>query len=141
MENFSIKLNLAKLENVGIANLTGNSGEKKCIVIPIEDNKIFVSDKGIYLDLLAIATAKSPYGDTHFLKRSLSKEEREKERETGERIGKILGNMKPFTEFDTSSAGTYATYQQTQAPSAAPAPQAPTPQAPSMPDPTDNLPF
>lgn len=36
-------LNLARLENVGIMSIKGNSGAvKKCVVIPIDDNDIFI---------------------------------------------------------------------------------------------------
>lgn len=35
-------LNLAKLTNVGIMTIKGQSCNKKCVVIPIEDNDIYV---------------------------------------------------------------------------------------------------
>ena len=75
--NFSI--NLFKLKNCGITHLTGRSGEtKKCLVIPVEDNQLFVSEKGVYLNMTAIPSDKIEI-QTHFKKEyleTLSDEER-----------------------------------------------------------------
>jgi hypothetical protein len=35
-------INLARLENVGIMNVKGKTATKKCLVIPIEENDIYV---------------------------------------------------------------------------------------------------
>lgn len=74
--NYNVKINLAKLNKVAAVNLTGRSGNTvKCVVIPIEDNDIFVSEKGgIYLDITAIAMKKENYGQTHLLKRHIPSE-------------------------------------------------------------------
>lgn len=98
MENFDLNLNLAKLEGFGKMTLVGKSGQPKvCAVIPIEDNKIFENEKSVILNLRCIASSNSQYGDTHFVVRQKTKEEREWEKEHNEHIKTaILGNMKPI---------------------------------------------
>lgn len=82
-------VNLAKLKNVGIMGVTGKSGvKKKCIVIPIEDNDIFikVSTKtrqdgqqyesriyGLGVECYEKMNVDQ-FGNSHYLKRSVSKE-------------------------------------------------------------------
>lgn len=81
-------VNLAKLSNVGILNIKGATSVKKCVVIPIEDNDIYVNiqtkktadgreyvDRKFNLGIEIYARQKeSDYGDTHYAKRSLSKD-------------------------------------------------------------------
>lgn len=71
--NYNVKLDLSKLTKVAAVNLTGRSGEKvKCVVISVEENEIFLSEKGgIYLDLTAIAMKEERYGQTHLIKKSI----------------------------------------------------------------------
>lgn len=67
-ENFGIKLNALKYKNAGVASLKGSTATKKCLVIPIEDNNLFVSvntdgtPKAVYLDLSAFALREPKYG-------------------------------------------------------------------------------
>ncbi len=83
-ENFGIKLNALKYKNAGVASLKGSTATKKCLVIPIEDNNLFVSanadgtPKAVYLDLSAFALREPKYDQTHLVKQSLAKEVREK---------------------------------------------------------------
>lgn len=97
MANYNLKLDLSKLEGFGTITLTGKSGTpKKCVVIPVEENHLFIGDKGTYLDLVAFETPNSEYG-SHMVTISKTKEEQEKEKQTGEKIRKpIVGNLKPF---------------------------------------------
>lgn len=64
------------------------------IFIPLEKNKIFKGTKGLYLDLVAFPMKqRSESKDTHLIKQSFSKEEREKmSREELESLP-IIGNM------------------------------------------------
>lgn len=96
MSNFNFKLDLSKFEGFGKVTLTGKSGQaKRCIVIPIEGNSVFEGEKGTYIDLVCFET-NSEYG-SHIVTLSKTKEEREREEKTGERINKpIVGNLKPF---------------------------------------------
>lgn len=86
MANYNIKLDLSKLDKVAVSDIQGRNGRVKCVVIPIEDNNIYVSDKtgSIYLDLTAYERRQESYGQTHMIKpriggerwRSMSEEER-----------------------------------------------------------------
>lgn len=97
MSNYNFKLDLSKFNGFGKITLQGQSGQKKrCIVIPIEDNQVFEGEKGTYIDLVCFETPNSEYG-SHMVTISKTKEEQEKEKQTGERIRKpIVGNLKPF---------------------------------------------
>lgn len=102
MENSIAKIDLSKLSGFGISDLKGASGSvKKCAIIPIEDNDIFIGQKGVYLSIDIIKSQSQTYGDTHFIVRSKSKKERETEAQTGERVKlPIIGNVKPFAKKD-----------------------------------------
>ena len=134
MSNYNFKFNLSKLSGFGKITLTGQSGKpKRCVVIPIEDNCLYEGEQGTYLDLACIETNNSQYGDTHFVTRNKSKEERDKEKATGERLRlPILGNLKPFGS-QAAEEEEY-TYQ----PQAA---QQPAPKTAAPADDDDNLPF
>ena len=97
MSNYNLKLDLSKFEGFGKVTLTGKSGQaKRCIVIPIEGNNVFEGEKGTYIDLVCFETPNSEYG-SHMVTLSKTKEEQEREKQTGERIRKpIVGNLKPF---------------------------------------------
>ena len=74
--------------------IKGAAGEIECLVIPIEKNKLFVGEKGIYLDLVAFDIKKQVESkDTHIVKQSFSKEEREKMTEDELKALPILGNL------------------------------------------------
>lgn len=112
MANYNAKINLAKLEGFGKVTLQGKSGtSKRCVVLPIDDCHLFEGKDGTYLDLTIIETNNSQYGDTHFITRGKSQEEREQEKATGERLRlPILGNLKPFG--GQTAEGEEYTYQQ-----------------------------
>lgn len=75
-------INLARLSNVGIMNIKGKTGTKKCVVIPIDDNDIYIkveektSQQGQkyiskkYSLGVAIYEKREPdqYGNTHYAK-------------------------------------------------------------------------
>lgn len=81
-------LNLAKLTNVGIMTIKGQSCNKKCVVIPIEDNDIYVKveektdrqgnryvDRKFSLGIEIYESRENDqYGNTHYMKPSTSKE-------------------------------------------------------------------
>ena len=100
--NSSVSINLRKLKNVGICAITGRTGEKDCVVIPIEDNNLFVSRdaegrlKGVYLHLTMWDNqTPSQYGAVAYIKQSFSKEYREAHPEEMKQTP-ILGNVKPL---------------------------------------------
>lgn len=106
MSNFSLKLDLSKFNGFGLIDLKGQSGQvKKCVVIPVEDNNLFLGDKGTYADLVCFETPNSDYG-SHMVTISKTKEEQEHEKQSGERIRKpIVGNLKPFGSQTAENSG------------------------------------
>ena len=72
--NQSIKINLSKLQDAKLVNLTGKTETKQCLVIPIENSGLFVGEKGVYLNCSAFELHEQKYGQTHLVKLSLEKE-------------------------------------------------------------------
>lgn len=112
IENLNIDIDLLKLANTGVVTLEGKSGKKKCIVIPIEDNDIFVSAdeqgraKAAYMHLTAWKSREERYGQTHYVKQSFSKEFREAHADMEK--SPILGNGSPVQTKDNNAAQTVA---------------------------------
>jgi len=95
MSHLNFSLNLMKLKNVGVSCLnSARSGiTKKCLIIPIEDNKLFVTEKGVYLNLIAFESDKFD-DQSHLIKQSFSKEELEKMSDNEKNSYPILGGIK-----------------------------------------------
>lgn len=93
MGNFSAKLNLLQL-NAVVKNLKGQSGEVKCLVIPINQNSLFEGEKGIYLDIQGFEIKQKREGskDTHLIKQSFPKEVYDKLTDEQKKELPILGN-------------------------------------------------
>ena len=91
------KINLAKFKHAIKKGKTGQA----CIVIPIDDNKFFHSEKGnVFLDIVAFELReKEEGGDTHIISQSLPKEVREKMTEEEKNAQPIIGNLK-VSSFD-----------------------------------------
>lgn len=92
--NYSISINLSRLAGAVFTNLKGKTATKRCLVIPIDDAGLYAGEKGIYLDLVVYEQRDAKFGNTHLLKRSLSKAEREAMTEEQRRAVPILGDMK-----------------------------------------------
>ena len=92
--NYSISINLSRLAGAVFTNLKGKTATKRCLVIPIDDAGLYAGEKGIYLDLVAYEQRDAKYGNTHLVKRSISKAEREAMTEEQRRAVPILGDMK-----------------------------------------------
>ena len=75
--NIGLKMNAMNI-NVNLAKLGGvveMKNGKSVVVLPVEENEIFISERGgIYLNLQANPTEKEMYGQSHILKRFVSKE-------------------------------------------------------------------
>ena len=101
-ENYGIKVNALKYQNSGIMNIKGRTGTKRCLVVPIEENHLFVSanddgsPKAVYLDLNAFALREPKYDQTHLVKQSLPKDVRESMTKEQLDAMPILGGMKTF---------------------------------------------
>jgi len=96
MSRISGKLNLLQLHAVR-KMISGQMGAVECLVIPIAKNKLFVGEKGVYLDLIAFeidpAKRKSDSKDTHLVKQSFDKETREAMTEEELKKMPIIGNF------------------------------------------------
>ncbi len=103
MTNFNAKLNLMKLSRAGIMQIQGRGEVLRCLVIPVEENHLFVSTdeatnrpKAAYLDLSAWELQNPKYEETHMIKQSLPKEVREQMTEEQRKSLPILGGLKPM---------------------------------------------
>ncbi len=102
MTNFNAKINLMKLSRVGIMQIQGRGEVLRCLVIPVEENHLFVSTdeknrpKGVYLDLSAWELQNPKYEETHMLKQALSKDVRDQMTDEQKKSQPILGGMKPI---------------------------------------------
>lgn len=123
MSNVKIvgSINLARLSNVGILNVKGKTGTKKCVVIPIEDNDIFVkvSEKTdmngqkytskIFALGCEVYEKREPdqYGNTHYAKCSVSKNyiESHSQEDVDARNKIYLGDFKPVEIPSSNMAG------------------------------------
>ena len=115
MEHLNIDLNLLKFDNAFIRDIQGRAATKRCVCIPIEDNDIFISKddatgraKAAYLHLTAWKSQEERYGETHYVKQSLSKEYKKAHPEESKNKP-ILGNGKPTDMPNNNAANTIQT--------------------------------
>lgn len=91
MSNFTVKLNLLRLHKAGVMNIKGKTGVKRCVVIPVDENDIFVGvadgkAKSAYLNAMMWENLnrdtrqpeEDSYGNSHRVCLELGKEVREK---------------------------------------------------------------
>lgn len=93
MGNISTKINLAALKNATILKM--DKTQLDCIIIPIEQNHLYKSDKGaVYLDLVGfeLNNPKQDQKDTHLVKQSLPKDVLSKLSDEEKKAMPILGN-------------------------------------------------
>lgn len=89
--------------------IQGRTGVLRCLVIPVEDNNIFVTTdennhpKAAYIDLTAWELKNPKYDKTHMIKQSLPKEVREKMTDEEKKAIPILGGLKPVI-FESQNA-------------------------------------
>ena len=94
MSNFSISIDLLKIQGAFLRNLKGKTATKKCIIIPVEEHQgLYVGEKGCYLNLTAIEMREPKYRDTHCIKPNIPKDEREAMTEEEQRALPILGGL------------------------------------------------
>lgn len=109
--SYNIKLDLSKLKNTGACKLVGRTGEKVCVVIPVEDNNIFLSEKGgMYLDLTATAMKEERYGQTHFIRKSIPSDVYKEMSDDDKKAVPIIGSLSPIKakSADVSQTGQVA---------------------------------
>ncbi|MBE9490868.1 MAG: hypothetical protein IMY67_11280 [Bacteroidetes bacterium] len=76
------KLNLAMLKHVIMEKTSAKNKKKKIkgIFIPIEENDLFLSEKGnVFLDIIAFDSVNEEYKQTHAVKQSFDKDKYTKE--------------------------------------------------------------
>ena len=90
--NLTGSVNLLKLEKAGIATIKN----KKCVVIPIEENDLCVSidenlkAKAVYLNVnINERREPSQYGNTHYCKQYLSKQYKDANKAEAEAKSKV----------------------------------------------------
>jgi hypothetical protein len=95
------KMNLAKLKSV-VKKVKGKNGMIDCIIIPIEENDLFLSKKGsVFIDLIAFENDKiKEY--THMLKQSIDGDKYKAMTKDEQFAMPILGNLEYID--DTSSS-------------------------------------
>lgn len=100
MSNYSIKIDLQKLNKAALLTIPGKTGRKRCICIPVDENpEIFVGEKGTYLNLTAMEMKEEgKYGDTHFLKANFPEDIYSAMSEEERRSWPILGQMRPLVK-------------------------------------------
>ena len=98
MSNFSIKIDLSKLSGAGLTDLQGPSGVVRCVVLPVDANRIYVGQKGTYLNLCAFELKNPQYGATHSIKLSIPKSVRDSMTVAEAKAIPIIGDLKPLGE-------------------------------------------
>ena len=92
MANHKVQINLLRLQGAFVTNLRGATGEKRCLCIPIDDARLFLGEKGCYLDATAWEMkAPGNRGATHYIKQRFSAEER--------RALPIIGDLYPRPDY------------------------------------------
>lgn len=92
--NFGIKLDLLKLKGAFMRNLKGQTATKRCLIIPVDEcDGIFLSEKGVYLNLTAIEMLNPQFNDTHCIKPDIPKEQREAMTPEEQKAIPILGGL------------------------------------------------
>ncbi len=94
MANYGIKIDLLKLQGACVTNLKGRTTTKRCLVIPIDDSRLYLGEKGVYLDCTAIELQNQQYSDTHCLKQQLPREEYDAMSDEERRALPILGGLR-----------------------------------------------
>lgn len=95
--NYKLKIDYAKLKRVGVAHIQGKTGKVKCVVIPVDENNIFLSEKGgIYQDFNAFEMKKESYGQSHILKPAIPKEEFDRMSDDEKNAVSIVGSLSPL---------------------------------------------
>ena len=117
MATSRVKLDLTKLRNTSVSEVVVNGQKKQCVLIPVEDNCLYVSQKtgAVYLDLTAYTCQNDKYGKTHILKQKLGGNVWREMTEEERRSVPIAGSIQPEEERqpNANNSGGYGYQQQT----------------------------
>jgi hypothetical protein len=95
--NYNINLNLKALKNTLIYKIKTKEGIiKPCLIIPIDENDLYVGEKGIYLNLTSWEAKNLRDGKTHLIKQSFSKNARAAMTDDEFKNQPLMGDAKPF---------------------------------------------
>lgn len=96
-QNYSIRMDLLKLNGAFMRNITGRTAQKRCLIIPVDDNDcMFLGEKGCYINVSAFEVQSQQYGDSHLIKPDMPREVRERMTDEQRNAIPILGNMRPI---------------------------------------------
>lgn len=105
--NGTIGIHLNKLNDVSVVDVRG----RKCVVIPVEENGIYISEKGtIVLSYFMSKMKEEAWGKTHSLKRKLTKEEYKtwtKEQRENNPVAGYFEPWKPREGYGNNNGGGY----------------------------------
>ena len=109
MANYSIKIDLRKLQGAFVTDIKGKTATKRCLCIPIEESGLFLGEKGCYLNLTAIEMQNPQYSDTHCIKVSHDRDVYERMTEEERSAQPIVGGLhelkkKPQAAVDLTSS-------------------------------------
>lgn len=93
MANYSIKVDLQKVQGAFVTNIKGKTATKRCLCIPIDESGLFLGKQGCYLSLTAIEMQNPQFNDTHCLKVSYDKDVYDKMTEEQRSAQPIVGGM------------------------------------------------
>lgn len=136
--NGTVGIHLNKLNDVSVVDVRG----RKCVVIPVDNNGIYISDKGtIVLSYFMTRMPEEKWGKTHTLKRKLTKDEYKSWTKEQKDNNPIAGYFEPWRPREGSHNNSGSGYQQNSY-----APQTPTPptyagQMPGGADDLSDMPF
>lgn len=103
-KKYNIKLDLKKLKNVFVKDIQGSTRTVQCLCIPIKDNRLFVSERGsVYLDLQASPLREMRYGQSHFVKPIVGKDNWKAMSEEERKAIPIVGSLNPIEFVDEDS--------------------------------------
>lgn len=100
-DTLNMSLNITNIRGAFVRSLKGRSESKPCVIIPIDEQTMFVGEKGIYIDLVAFPLKEEhKNGDnderTHSIKQSFRKEFRESLSEDERKAIPFIGNVSVF---------------------------------------------
>lgn len=78
-QNYSIKIDMLKLNGAFMRNMTGRTATKKCIIIPVDDNpSVYLGEKGCFsvcqlLTLQGHSMATHTWSSLTFPRKSVSR--------------------------------------------------------------------
>ena len=107
--NGTVGLHLNKLNGVSVVDVRGT----KCVVIPVDSNGIYISDKGtIVLSYFMSKMPEEKWGKSHTLKRKLTKDEYKSLSKDQRDNTPIAGYFEPWRPRDGSYNNSNNGYQQ-----------------------------